>query len=1252
MSFSMPVSRGHANVPEILIDGRSVSPSVVRFDIGIDVIPPIVPLVRIKPIRGGLNRSRNVWLQVANTARGGSTYAIEGFLIDRDGNKLGREAEVPPGMEPLIAVDGEILRQALEGSLGNHDDADVEAGNVMTAFSIRMLANRTSKSQWLDISVLVGGVSPPPPAKCVVSARRIAVDQIDVGKSACACEILVSFSPRTAFAPVSGLSFEIVVVCLGSLTPAGAALQLVPVSNSAQLVEPSHASETENAVTGTAQHFRFFVPDPKGLALTGEITLRLSINPASLMLQEGHQRVEGHLQLQEYPVEISGRWIDGGESEGGDWQFQNAATKIVLVNDSRQWATVSLGDKSEQILRDEARSEVRLPRFELALPQMPSIAGAIFIDELAVQLFTNTEIKAPVYFEIILVENSGEQICKLTDYWDEPGITGILRQTHICAVIGHNISLAQPMLERSLRSYLAEQHKTSGKLQDIECRIRIQKIKGQRGALDWLPELHFAIAFVEQKASWPICIDVGMSATSVWIERPYPPDAQLVSRQEVLPVNLGSMHAQIDRDHDEMPPAGSAMKVEDTFLLPSHLAIGSAHGIRTRYLPLSLGNLELALDDEASTQARLRFLGRHHDISVPFPNKQHISNADTVYIGDIKQKITTGQKTIYAGRQVWWHDPSSGKVRKISRIVTHELLGDYLDELLKLYVSRFMLGYSRTDFLPFDLGDEDIVGIMANPRIVLTHPAGIGEEQLEIYRNAARPVVRRISGQQFDFNVADEQQLQADEPVLILESVAAARYSIDKLGHQLASMAGPDGKSSLVSLDIGAGTFDVSILALEANNRTFDFEVLQSFGLGIAGERLDAALITRVAAILCELFQKREAEEAFGTLSGQVRRLPTHDDRAQWGQPNELLIRLKRQLRLAKARLSEQIFEKNSPGYSWPQDLTLDILIDEKQELQGIIEFSVANLKSRKRSFSVNRTDIELQYVAAGEAGPDGEGKNRGSRTFLRLGPDAFDSRHWQLEEGLVTCADVVEALGRIVPEIAIETARGFDPLQPLNIIVTGRTSLWPPLYSEITKTVADSGHAAKMLSPMPFAAQEMKTAVVRGASLIARENLDKLLRPVQRNPVAIIELSRRLEGADPTGEFVNLLRPSNVHYLTGAQLGAIAASGEKLRETVFRKEIAAHDSFVIARAIPGLDIGDRLNKLNRVEPRAVFHSEFEGQSPQRIPRNKPLIVEASEKGRDRVTVQLECEGHFNRFYFITGDKVVLQSAATPKRGR
>ena len=81
------------------------------------------------------------------------------------------------------------------------------------------------------------------------------------------------------------------------------------------------------------------------------------------------------------------------------------------------------------------------------------------------------------------------------------------------------------------------------------------------------------------------------------------------------------------------------------------------------------------------------------------------------------------------------------------------------------------------------------------------------------------------------------------------ESLAATRFAIDqKLSRWDNTRNGP---RQFVTLDIGAGTFDINVLTAVIDGGSIaKWDVQSHFGVAIGGNELDSALLGRISEIL------------------------------------------------------------------------------------------------------------------------------------------------------------------------------------------------------------------------------------------------------------------------------------------------------------------------------------------------------------------------------------------------------------------
>jgi hypothetical protein len=143
--------------------------------------------------------------------------------------------------------------------------------------------------------------------------------------------------------------------------------------------------------------------------------------------------------------------------------------------------------------------------------------------------------------------------------------------------------------------------------------------------------------------------------------------------------------------------------------------------------------------------------------------------------------------------------------------------------------------------------------------------------------------------------------------------------------------------------------------------------------------------------------------------------------------------------------------------------------------------------------------------------------------------------------------ADYLKLLGDKLPRIARAAAKKARPGTPAHWIVTGRTALWPDLYSGIADVASDASRG--VISAQPYPADDMKIAVIHGAQMLASEPLDRGERVY--NQLALVQTGLRGTGGRQI---------TSISYIPRSDRSGSVALGD------------ADGPFQIARAVPCLD--------------------------------------------------------------------------------
>jgi len=622
-------------------------------------------------------------------------------------------------------------------------------------------------------------------------------------------------------------------------------------------------------------------------------------------------------------------------------------------------------------------------------------------------------------------------------------------------------------------------------------------------------------------------------------------------------LRLGEWLADIDPNHDESgwwDAPGAGRKRTPLFLLPSHIGLSPGLNLRADFDPLSLGNLALSLPGPEAAGARLERLDRTYDVSFPFPSRQRMAEHIGAIVTEPKKRMILRDDHVAFGSDVSQrHD---GRFESVRSVDLARLVEDCFDELGR-YVAVNAVHKSLTT--SGSGADADIARRIEDDRldgrarfaVVVTHPSGIDNTRRSIYRRAGR---RFLDG----FTQRDAASRQATDVTLVPEAMAAARFGIQKFIDSAGEAIGAGRQHTFVTLDIGAGTYDVTIIDAQVTPVDMRSWIIRShFGLAVGGNDLDRALAARIATILRKAASFPAIAEQF-EIEGNLPLAPS-DSFGLDEREREAGLRFLSELQAAKARLSERLLDSSTPAYVWEDrsdgGFPLDIKVGTK------VEGAVWPVRLRMGrgyladNLTHNVPDVAAQLVI--ERALDESAKIR-----LDVWREALDERTAD------KLGDLVELMGHELPRLALAEHRRTlraAPAGDLIWIVTGRTALWPPLFAAIARTIREAGeNAGRLLTSRPFPADEMKQAVVDGAFDLARRPW--LLRDESAsNPIAIIEYGgfgagRRTHSIVPIADDIN-------------------PSGER--------EVETRGPFVIARMLPSLDFPDgrerRLSLLDRV---------------------------------------------------------------------
>ena len=677
---------------------------------------------------------------------------------------------------------------------------------------------------------------------------------------------------------------------------------------------------------------------------------------------------------------------------------------------------------------------------------------------------------------------------------------------------------------------------------------------------------------------WLACVDFGTSSTAVWMGHS--------SNLAGLSLRLGDWLSQFDPVHDESgwwKEAGSGTDEPSfLYLLPSHVGLSSAVNLRADFDPLSFGDLALSGPDDGQ-KLRLKQLQRSYDVSMPFPGRDLMAQYGDAVVTQPKRRMVGRADHVALRAEV--AELHAGEIRYTRSVNLGHLIGDCFHELGS-YISNRALALDlagpegrRGDAPAFDERRAKIAGSIVDAQLknagfglVVTHPSGISRERLNIYRDAGRRFINGFCG--------DSPPIQKKAAVmLVAEALAAARFGIQ---HYVEATKIPDAGEprSFITLDIGGGTYDVTVLdTLLTPEGPIDWNVKSHFGLARGGYDMDGALAERVAGILKKA---ASSDEIASRLEFQLQLPYVTSDVLQFDDPGVRLtgMRFLSEIQAAKARLTQSLRGSKDEPYRWARGAQDGPAFDVRVGTLG----RDPNWPVRLKSNAATPSDQTVWPIPGTGAELKFERTKQGAASLrLRLWREAFEK---QAPDG-DRLNDLTKLMATELPRLAwIDFARraGTNSRHPPIWIVTGRAALWPPLFETIAESIASFGPAAGQLAqPRPFSADEMKHAVVQGAVQLTREPWAEADYAVY-NPVAVITYKLRASSAadaSPGRAVADIIR---VH-------DANQPRSKRIIETT--------EPFVIARILPGLDDEegreDRIELFNRlgIEPWVELEREM-----------------------------------------------------------
>jgi hypothetical protein len=620
-------------------------------------------------------------------------------------------------------------------------------------------------------------------------------------------------------------------------------------------------------------------------------------------------------------------------------------------------------------------------------------------------------------------------------------------------------------------TFSPKQIMSDGSAACFDLRVEIRVVCAGPAAPKYKPVTVVLPCRVSRRPQGPlVSLDVGTSSIAAW--------AAAHAGAPLQALQLGSMLEKYDRQHDEIQSGGS--------LIPSHVGICQNGNVqfhtRVQGFPFTLGDIRMTGVGPAATRRRLVFLDRSYDLSLPFSPRSEFHRSLASIVTEPKLVLASASATA----------PSLTALASDKDSDVQSFASDYIDEVMTLYVQRAV----------YALGAPSVSdGNWDDPLLVLTIPSGAGPKVRERYRTAGRRSVARLKYGA----LASGNKLAGDltgNVELIPESLAATRFAIDYLADRK-----PDDTRLILTLDIGQGTYDcTAVLAFLQNGRPSRWEVLSHFGIAVGGFELDRALRTRIVNILRELSLPNPNPDVAALLAESqinppdripsgISSLVSQDDDGTCLRAVEIESRF----RLAKIALADQMRAATKPGdtYAWRSGVPLAFEIGcESRDTLG-------QMANNRRELSCSLFNGAARLIIPAHI-PE-------RQAVLHLWPSAFSGSH-PLDRTDFGPDRILDHLGRRIPEVALGAAakaflqqRQTTEPKVIEVVVTGRAALWPPLYARIAETVASfrsSDLKAEMARNFPFEASDMKRAVAEGAACLARESL-ALETP--RCPIALL---------------------------------------------------------------------------------------------------------------------------------------------------
>jgi hypothetical protein len=621
----------------------------------------------------------------------------------------------------------------------------------------------------------------------------------------------------------------------------------------------------------------------------------------------------------------------------------------------------------------------------------------------------------------------------------------------------------------------------------LEVRFRLRHggmttVTGPGEALEMTIELPVSVEGT--LPAWLVCVDFGASAIAVAVARGEELH-QMPTRGGLLrPLPLGDWFRTIDKFHPEIvSPQEAAGQAAPSVLLPSYVGLSSSIKLRTMFDPVSYGDFEAMMEE--SVARRLETLGCEYDVSVPYPSYDKLSDELGKIVFAIKRELVKGKDRLQMASHVY--ALRSGVLERTTEIDTARLFGDCCHEIGSSIVTRALRYATRpesrdaTELRAFQTGIE--TGADDSIGLVLTHPFGMDAKQLSLYREAGRRFLGGLLGR-------SSEHTELGRIITVPEALAAARYGLFRLLNGARDEVGD--RATIICLDIGASTYDVTIIDAEtrkarASQPLPDWSIRGHFGILLGGTDLDAALARRVIEVVHAAADTPEIASRFAVernLKPTNAQIDTGGDRRLRRKQRNFLDALQR----AKKDLTDRLLAHAGP-YGWTNDFL-------------VVEIGTATLPGSQgddRAFASlmpesipGKDEPPTRLRIAGEAAELSFGRDAAGTPSVNLliAPEAFRVRrteHQPFARGSeeVTADEIAEVLGRRIPQLAAAVAAGFASAAPVWWIITGRAALWAPIYASIAETARANGGR---IAEKPYRPTEMKEAVLEGALRLAVE--------------------------------------------------------------------------------------------------------------------------------------------------------------------